>query len=35
MDENRQLVVEIPKRLQVQKNRPCTQAYVFRIEPRQ
>ena len=35
MEENGALVVEIPKRLQAQKNRPCTQAYVFRIEAEQ
>ncbi len=32
IDENRGLVIEIPKRLQKWENRPCRQAYVFRVE---
>ncbi|MHC4573659.1 MAG: alpha-L-fucosidase C-terminal domain-containing protein [Planctomycetota bacterium] len=32
LDEKEGLVIEIPERLQKEKNRPCKQAYVFRIE---
>ena len=33
MDQGKGLVIEIPDRLQEPRNRPCTQAYAFRIEP--
>jgi len=33
MEGSEELAVKIPKRLQHEKNRPCAQAYVLRIEP--
>jgi alpha-L-fucosidase len=32
MDDDKGLVIELPSRLQVEENRPCKQAYVFKIE---
>jgi len=32
MDEHQRLIIEIPKNLQAEANRPCKQAYAFRIE---